>query len=107
MTSTTTSEPWLPDRVPLRICFSTDWHIGTGTGEPGGIDQLVSRDADGLPFVGAKTLTGMLRDRALQVAWASSMPSHDGYGPSVGNACSVGAVNGTLCGRRRRPQRRG
>lgn len=49
---------------PWRLCVTmrSDWHIGSGTGRPGHVDRLVIRDADGLPYLPAKTLTGMWRD---------------------------------------------
>lgn len=46
----------------LKITFLSDWHIGSGSGRSGSIDRLVKRDRQGLPFVPAKTLTGILRD---------------------------------------------
>lgn len=55
----------------LRVCitFESDWHIGEGSGQPGHIDRLVRRDPrDGLPYVPAKTLTGIWRDACEQVA---------------------------------------
>lgn len=48
----------------LRINFLSDWHIGSGAGIPGSVDRQVVRDQDGLPYVPAKTLTGILRDAA-------------------------------------------
>ena len=46
----------------LTITLLSDWHIGSGTGIPGGIDRLIQRDAHNLPYIPAKTLTGILRD---------------------------------------------
>ncbi|HRZ84372.1 MAG TPA: RAMP superfamily CRISPR-associated protein, partial [Candidatus Hydrogenedentes bacterium] len=48
----------------LKITFESDWQIGSGAGIPGSVDRQVLRDEDGLPFVPAKTLTGILRDAA-------------------------------------------
>jgi len=48
--------------------FLSDWHIGTGQGRLGTIDAEVRRDADGLPFVPAKTLVGVWRDACETVA---------------------------------------
>lgn len=39
--------------------LTSDWHIGLGAGRPGEVDRLVQRDHDGLPFIPAKTLTGI------------------------------------------------
>lgn len=46
----------------MSISFTSDWHCGTGQGRHGGIDRLVRRDADDLPFVPAKTLLGLWRE---------------------------------------------
>ncbi len=92
--------PELPSRFLLTITFDTDWHIGCGAGRPGDLDRLVDRDADGLPYLPAKTLTGVWRDACETVArgldggrdggdWSTwvtwlfgSEPSRRGDGPS-------------------------
>lgn len=58
------------NRTPFTVTmsFRSDWIIGTGRGIPGGVDEVVRRDADGLPFVPGKSVKGMLRDAAEQVA---------------------------------------
>ncbi|MBD2023923.1 RAMP superfamily CRISPR-associated protein, partial [Leptolyngbya sp. FACHB-711] len=50
--------------------MQSDWHIGSGTGRAGDIDRLVQRDKDNLPFIPAKTLTGIWRDACELVALA-------------------------------------
>lgn len=61
----------------IRIEFESDWHIGEGAGGMGHIDRLVRRDPeDGLPWVPAKTLTGMLRDGCERVASAADGGRH-------------------------------
>jgi len=53
----------------LKIRFLSDWHIGEGSGQPGHIDKLVRRHPqDGLPYVPAKTITGIWRDACEQLA---------------------------------------
>lgn len=52
----------------MSITFTSDWHCGTGQGRHGGIDRLVRRDADDLPFVPAKTLLGLWRDACEKAA---------------------------------------
>ncbi|TVR12595.1 MAG: hypothetical protein EA395_05565 [Phormidium sp. GEM2.Bin31] len=47
----------------------SDWHVGSGTGRAE-LDSIVQRDADDLPYLPAKTLTGILRDGCEQVAQA-------------------------------------
>nr|MDT0667616.1 RAMP superfamily CRISPR-associated protein [Micromonospora sp. DSM 115978] len=53
--------------VVYRFLMLTDWHVGAGSGRPGDVDRLVARDPDGLPYLPAKTVTGMWRD-ACEVA---------------------------------------
>lgn len=53
----------------LEITFLSDWHIGEGSGQPGHIDKLVRRHPlDDLPYVPAKTITGIWRDACEQLA---------------------------------------
>ncbi|MEK6410287.1 MAG: RAMP superfamily CRISPR-associated protein [Acidobacteriota bacterium] len=60
--------------APLNASFEvtlkmiSDWHVGSGAGRPGNIDRLVRRDAEDLPYVPAKTLTGIWRDACESVA---------------------------------------
>jgi len=58
-----------PETFTLRIKMLSDWHIGTGAGRSGDIDSLVIRDPDGLPYIPAKTLTGIWRDACEKVAY--------------------------------------
>ncbi|MBW4652151.1 MAG: hypothetical protein KME20_03730 [Kaiparowitsia implicata GSE-PSE-MK54-09C] len=53
----------------LKISMESDWHVGAGAGR-GEIDRVVQRDTDDLPYIPAKTLTGILRDGCEQVALA-------------------------------------
>lgn len=46
----------------IAITMESDWHIGSGTGRRGDIDRMVKRDRDGLPYLPAKTITGIWRD---------------------------------------------
>lgn len=52
----------LPPSFRVQLKMTSDWHVGSGTGRPGNVDRLILRDEDGLPFVPAKTLTGIWRD---------------------------------------------
>jgi CRISPR-associated protein Csx10 len=54
--------------MEYQVAFLSDWHIGTGAGVSGSVDRLVARDQDGLPFVPAKTMTGIWRDAAERLA---------------------------------------
>ncbi|WP_029682029.1 RAMP superfamily CRISPR-associated protein [Picosynechococcus sp. NKBG15041c] len=63
--------PSLPKNLQfkLQIQMTSDWHVGSGSGR-GEIDSAVQRDHDNLPYIPAKTLTGILRDGCEQVAIA-------------------------------------
>jgi CRISPR-associated protein Csx10 len=52
----------------ITIKMLSDWHVGSGTGRPGSIDRLIQRDSHDLPYIPAKTLTGILRDGCELVA---------------------------------------
>jgi CRISPR-associated protein Csx10 len=54
--------------IEYTITFLADWHIGTGKGHQGHLDRTYDRDGRGLPFVGAKTMKGLLRERMEQIA---------------------------------------
>jgi len=55
----------------LTVKFLSDWHVGEGASGFGHIDRLVRRDAsDQLPYVPAKTVTGILRDACERAAYA-------------------------------------
>jgi CRISPR-associated protein Csx10 len=59
----------VPQDFRISVAFTSDWHIGTGAGRPGSIDRLVRRDpVDRLPYVPAKTFTGVLRDSCEAIA---------------------------------------
>lgn len=67
-------------KTRLTIEFLSDWHIGEGDGARGYIDRTIRRDpADGLPYVPAKTLTGLMRDGCERVAQA--LDGGAGHGP--------------------------
>lgn len=55
---------------PVTIDFHSDWLIGTGYSRGKRVDQSVLLDDHDLPYVPAKTLVGLLRFRAQQVAEA-------------------------------------
>ena len=57
------------EQLTIKIKLTSDWHIGSGAGIPGDIDSLVQKDQDGLPYIPAKTLTGILRDACELVAF--------------------------------------
>ncbi|KXK58951.1 hypothetical protein AWW66_26905 [Micromonospora rosaria] len=58
----------VPVTFDITLEFLSDWHVGTGQGRLGAVDAEVRRDADGLPFVPAKTLVGVWRDACETVA---------------------------------------
>jgi CRISPR-associated protein Csx10 len=62
------SNTQVPTDFTLHITMLSDWHIGTGAGRVGDIDSLVKRDHHGLPYIPAKTLTGIWRDACELIA---------------------------------------
>ncbi|ADK84720.1 protein of unknown function DUF324 [Desulfarculus baarsii DSM 2075] len=54
----------------LIIRMDSDWRVGLGAGGEGGADRQVLRDHDGLPYLPAKTVTGLWRDGCEMVAQA-------------------------------------
>lgn len=61
------------------IEFLSDWHIGSGGGISGSVDRLMIRDTNGLPFVPAKTMTGIWRDAAERLAVALNSQDDSGW----------------------------
>jgi len=59
----------VPTNFIISLKMISDWHIGSGSSR-GEIDSEVQRDADGFPYIPAKTLNGILRDGCEQVALA-------------------------------------
>ncbi|MEQ1715778.1 MAG: RAMP superfamily CRISPR-associated protein, partial [Hyphomicrobium sp.] len=57
-----------PLEITLHFAMNSDWHIGTGAGRHGGIDRLVTRDDEDLPYIPASTWRGMWRDAAEMLA---------------------------------------
>ncbi|GAB4146938.1 MAG: hypothetical protein Fur0046_25020 [Cyanobacteria bacterium J069] len=55
-------------KFQLTIKMQSDWHVGAGAGRRGDIDRLIQRDTDGLPYLPAKTLTGIWRDACELIA---------------------------------------
>jgi CRISPR-associated protein Csx10 len=50
------------NKFNIKLTMGSDWQVGTGAGIPGGVDELISRDAEGFPQVPAKTIVGIWRD---------------------------------------------
>ncbi len=60
----------MSETLKIQIRFLSDWHVGEGAGARGHVDAIVRRHPlDGLPYVPAKTLTGILRDGCERVAY--------------------------------------
>lgn len=69
MTQNSTDDLTVKETFTLQLNFLSDWHVGSGTGRPGDIDRLVQRDRHNLPYIPAKTLTGIWRDACERVAY--------------------------------------
>lgn len=90
----------LPERFRIRLTMESDWHVGSGMGRPGNIDRLIARDADGLPFVPAKTLHGIWRDACERLcrglddgqsgAWSQLVDQLFGSQPALGPSDPTG-----------------
>jgi CRISPR-associated protein Csx10 len=63
----------------LLVAMLADWHVGSGAGRIGSVDRRAVRDQDGLPYLPAKTLTGIWRDACEQVAWALDDGADSGW----------------------------
>ncbi len=63
--------------MKLEIEFLSDWHVGSGSGVPGDVDRLVLRDERDLPFIPARSLTGLWRDAAESLAQALDLQYDD------------------------------
>lgn len=48
--------------IKYQIKFHSYWHCGSGLAAGAGVDALVVKDADKLPFVPGKTIKGLLRE---------------------------------------------
>ena len=53
----------------LIVTMHSDWHVGSGSGG-GSVDRRTVRDHEGLPYIPAKSLTGVLRDTCEEVCAA-------------------------------------
>lgn len=62
----------------IQLEFLSDWHIGSGMGRPGDVDRLVQRDRHKLPYIPAKSLTGIWRDACERVAYGLDNGQPDG-----------------------------
>jgi len=74
----TTAQQTALATMQLQVEFLSDWHCGTGSGQPSGIDRLVARDRDNCPHINQKTVNGLLRDSAERVAHALDNGNDDG-----------------------------
>lgn len=68
-----------PDKTYLnvryRIEFFSEWHCGSGLSAGADTDALVIKDAQGLPYIPGKTVKGLLREAAEEIAaWNPALP---------------------------------
>jgi len=64
--------------IKYKIEFFSNWHCGSGLASGADLDELVIKDAEGLPFVPGKTMKGLLRE-------------------AFGNVCSYHKKNDKSC----------
>jgi len=50
--------------MKYKITFYDFWHLSSGVSAGASLDSLVVKDSDGLPYVPAKTLKGLVREMA-------------------------------------------
>jgi CRISPR/Cas system CMR subunit Cmr4 (Cas7 group RAMP superfamily) len=48
--------------IKYRLRFLSDWHIGSGTGIPGVVDNGVLKDNRNVPVINGRTIKGITRD---------------------------------------------
>jgi CRISPR-associated protein Csx10 len=48
--------------IKYRLLLLSDWHIGSGTGIPGIVDNGVLKNSQNLPIINGKTIKGLTRD---------------------------------------------
>ncbi|MDE5851092.1 MAG: CRISPR-associated protein [Muribaculaceae bacterium] len=54
--------------ITYKVEFFTDWHCGSGLSAGAYVDALVVKDSDGLPYLPGKTVKGLLREAAEDIA---------------------------------------
>ena len=54
--------------IRYRIEFFSNWHCGSGLAAGADVDALVVKDANGLPYVPGRTMKGLLRESAQELA---------------------------------------
>jgi hypothetical protein len=93
------------DRMIVRLEILSYWHAGTGRGGGAGLDAVVERDGDGLPYLPGRTLKGLLRHAAAcLVGWGASgwsdevIPTLFGSPAPSAAAPVVGGRHGTFPG---------
>ena len=64
--------------IEYDIQFESDFHIGSGFGIPGIADNLIVKDATGVPYIPGTTIKAMLRDSAETVCDLLEIPRCDG-----------------------------
>jgi CRISPR/Cas system CSM-associated protein Csm3 (group 7 of RAMP superfamily) len=70
--------------ITYKIDIYTDWHCGSGLTSGADIDMLVIKDKDGFPFIPGKTLKGLLREAAIEIALLKGInPESDDFIISV------------------------
>ncbi|HIP34175.1 MAG TPA: hypothetical protein EYG89_05590 [Bacteroidia bacterium] len=52
--------------INYNIALFSYWAIGSGTGQGKGLDSVLLKDDNNLPFIPGKTLKGLLRDAAVE-----------------------------------------
>lgn len=65
-------------KIKYKIQFHSYWHCGSGLAAGAGVDALVVKDANGLPFVPGKTIKGLLREAMTELrTWEGKETDND------------------------------
>jgi CRISPR/Cas system CMR subunit Cmr4 (Cas7 group RAMP superfamily) len=62
-------------RIDYKIRFKSDFHIGSGGGIPGVVDNALKFDADGIPEISGKTVKGLLKDAIKSLIYICNDPN--------------------------------
>lgn len=76
----------------ITVTMLSDWGVGIGAGRNGLADLDIVRDAGGIPYLPAKTLTGILRDAAERAAAAL-----DGVADPAAQSAAEGPWRAWVC----------
>ena len=63
-------------KIKYRLFFLSDWHIGSGSGIPGVVDNGVLKNNQNVPVINGKTIKGITRDALEDLLYFIKAPDH-------------------------------